>query len=402
MKHSDASALSPSKAAPAAAFSRSSRSFSSAGSAGRPSSDGRLGKVGCMVDRKRKRDALLPKYAAKRKAANLLIGHDDKLSKRVSSCCYVSHCDKVQLVRREHSNGEVSSGFNGLVTCKSVWACPVCSARISADRRAEMNALLAWSRSEGHSVVMLTLTARHNRFTDLVPFLAGMKDALKRFRQSKGWRALALVGSVAATEVTHGANGWHPHLHLLLVSPAGQAGALAAVENLRSEWLRSLGKFGLSGNGAAFQVQSASAAGEYIGKFGAAEELTLGHVKQGRGASSRSPWQLLADARDGDSQAGALWIEFALAFKGRCQLVWSRGLKEKAGVNDDPSADADPVVETVVRSWGGNCDYWRSARRRLVALLDAAALGGSLDAAEFGLTDAERWRVELSSSSVIE
>ena len=376
--------------------------FSAAGYPGAaPSQKGALGKYGKSVDRARRRATRLATYAAKRTAANLLHRHDEKWSRRVSACGYVAHAPSVELSRKAHANGDVSASLNGLVSCKSVWACPVCSARISGVRRDEMNALLAWARGEGHAVVMLTLTARHSLRTALGPFLGALKDAAKRLRQSKGWRKLPHVGSVTATEVTHGANGWHPHFHLLLVLDGASASSVDAVEGLRSEWLRCLGREGLNGNAAAYQVQPASAAGDYVAKFGAAEEIALGRSKTGR-EGSRSPWQLLADATSGDKRACALWVEYAVAFKGRRQLQWSPGLKAKAGideVSDDEAAEVDPVM---LRAWPGRSDAWRSARRRRCALLDAAEAGGDLDRAEHGPTDAERWRGEVAAADVVD
>jgi len=367
---------------------------------------GRLGKDVKTVDQTVARALRSARLAAKLTAANCLKGHDDKLAQRISACCRVAHGSEVQLVAQKRASGETTAQLRGLVTCKSVWSCPVCSARVSARRKDELNALLAWARHEGHSVVMLTLTARHRRDTELLPFLAAMKAAGQSLRRSRGWRGLGLLGSVAAQEVTHGSrNGWHVHSHVLLILPSGEADALAAVERLRAEWLRSLGKVGLSGNKAAFQAQSATAAGDYVGKFGAAEELALGHVKQGR-AGSRSPWQLLADARDGDAQSAVLFRVYSLAFKGRRQLVWSPGLKALAGVvevSDDDAPAGDAILsETVVRAWSGGGDAWRAAAKRYCALLDAVEVGGDLSAAEFGPPDARRWRAEYLGASVLE
>lgn len=369
-----------------------------------------LGKSVRKVDRAAAVAARDGRFASKLAASNSLKGFDDMLSKRISDCCRIAHADSVDLVAQSRANGDLTAVFRGLVTCQSVWSCPVCSARISARRRVELNDMLAWSRGEGHALVMLTLTAQHSRATKLHSFLASMKRASQSLRQSRSWRGLALVGSVSALEVTHSfRNAWHPHQHLLLVVPGSAADALAAVEGLRAEWLRSLGKAGLSGGEAAFQVQSASAAGDYIGKFGAAEELALGHVKQGR-AGSRSPWQILADARDGDAQSAALFREYSLCFKGRRQLVWSNGLKALAGIGEVSDADAPDdllpenavVAESVLRSWRGSGDAWRAAARRYCALLDAAETGGCLDLAEFGTTDAMRWRADYLACQVLE
>lgn len=401
------SALNVSSATASRPAGFSSVSPSAPASSGSPTAakNGPLGINGSYVDNGRRSSSRLASFASKRCAANLLLKHDEKWAGRVSACGYVAHQPAVELQWREHAGGEVSGSLFGLVSCKSVWACPVCSARISNVRRDEMNTLLAWSREQGHAVVMLTLTARHNSKTALAPFLDDLKEAARRLRQSRAFRGLGLIGSVAATEVTHGRNGWHPHLHLLLVVPLAPADALSAVELLRDEWSRSLVKFGRDCNAAGFQVQAASAAGDYVAKFGAGEELALGNVKLGRGGS-RSPWQLLSDATAGDKRACALWVEFALAFKGRRQLQWSNGLKLLCGVgevSDDQAADAEPASEPVtLRAWSGSSPLWRSARRRRCALLDAAETGSSLDAAEYGPTDAERWRGELAAAVVIE
>ena len=145
------------------------------------------------------------------------------------------------------------------------------------------------ARSQGLSVVMLTLTARHNRRMALAPFLDALKVAKQCLQRRRDWRALPLVGSVTATEVTHGDNGFHPHFHVLLVLDAPQDQAERMIEGLRKAWLASLAGRGLSGEKAAFHVQDASAAGAYVAKFGAAEELALQGSKRGRNGS-RGPW----------------------------------------------------------------------------------------------------------------
>ena len=96
---------------------------------------------------------------------------------------------------------------------------------------------------------------------------------------------VALIGSVTATEVTGGGtHGWHPHFHtLMLIEATTEAEAIEFVERLRAPWLSCLRAFGLDGAGAAFDVQGAASAGNYVGKWGAAEELALGERK-------RTPW----------------------------------------------------------------------------------------------------------------
>ena len=156
-----------------------------------------------------------------------------------------------------------------------------------------------------------------------------------------------MVGYITATEVTGGGfNGWHPHFHILMFFQcATEAEAIAKAETLRGPWLAGLKSEGLSGTGAAFDVQGGSAAGNYITKWGAAEEVALGGKKKGRG-DGRAPFQLLADYADNDDkQAGALFAEYAKEFAGYRQLVWSPGLKALFCIEDiaDAKAAADEV-----------------------------------------------------------
>ena len=284
-----------------------------------------------------------------------------------------------------HNTAEDRARFSGLQTCGSVWSCPCCSGTVSETRRGELNALLAWARAEGLHPVMLTLTARHGADHALPALLNSMKEAKRRLanhRQSKAMRP-RIIGHVTATEVTGGGvNGWHPHFHqVLLVKAASQAEALELVEALREPWLAALKSEGLDGAGAAFQVQGATAAGQYLGKWGAAEELALSGRKSGR--AGRSPFQLLADYSDaGDKRAGALFAEYAAAFKGRRQLVWSPGLKKRAGIDEvsDEAAAEDAVREAAaedVQVGHFTPKGWAGVREHRAALLKMAEIAGA-------------------------
>lgn len=357
---------------------------------------------GKSVDKAGKQIARLSTYGLKFTSSKILKEHDKKLALRVLGCRVNAWGGEVELYRKEHETGEVRGGFCGLVTCRSVWACPSCSAKISAVRKSELDQLLSYARGKGHAVVMLTLTCRHQRATELKGLLTDQKAAMKSLRQSRGWRSLPLVGSVSATEVTHGRNGFHPHAHVILVFDASESEALAAVEALRSEWSRSLAKVGRDGNAAAFHVQNASATGDYLAKFAAASELALSRSKSARSTDSRSVWEILSDASDGCGKSAALWAEYVLAFKGTRQLVWSRGLKALAGVEEISDEEAVEVETVSLRKWSGLSPQWRKARLRVCSLLDAAENGTDLDAAEYGEKDVSRYRRAKEENEVIE
>jgi hypothetical protein len=240
--------------------------------------------------------------------------------------------------------------FSGLQTCGNVWLCPCCSPAISETRKGEMNRLLAWARAEGHVPVMVTLTARHGVKDRLWDLLEAMKTAKQKWRRHRRYRKIEhlIVGSVTATEITFGAHGWHPHFHIILIvrdqkSTDANWAAIEGLERLREAWTGVLPRVGLSGNGAAFDLQGAESVGDYITKWGAAEEIVMGSSKQGRGGKSRSPLELLADSCDADDEdASAAWREYADAFisKRRNQLVWSPGLKADCGVAETSDEEA--------------------------------------------------------------
>lgn len=316
------------------------------------------------------------RFRHQRHAARLLGGQA-----RVGLCRWsvVSKSAGVDMVASSYGEGQGDRvHYEGLQTCGSVWACPCCGARISETRRDEMNQLLAWARAQGHRIMMLTLTARHGRDDDLAELLDRMKDAKQRWARHRSYRQIkaSMVGSVTATEVTAGhVNGWHPHFHMIVILDGEED-----LAPLRAAWLASLRGAGLDGAGAAFQVQGAAAAGNYITKWGAAEELSLSHRKKGR--AGRTPAQLLAaSCDDGDLKAGELWAEYATIFRGRRQLVWSRGLKALAGIGevDDQEAAQDKQQEGQMETGRANIPHyvWRddvAVRRgdRRAELLDRA------------------------------
>lgn len=289
-------------------------------------------------------------------------------------------------------NVSLSSGiasFAGVVTCGSVWTCPVCSNKISNGRRKELNTILEWARQWGYQPVLMTLTARHGIQDSLAGMLRLMKLAKQKFHRTREWVALSgyLIGHVTATEVTHGANGWHVHYHMLmLVDAKTQADALSMCD-LQSVWLRVLNSksIQLGGNGYAFDAQGASAAGDYISKWGAAEEIALTGSKQAGGKGS-TPFQLLATSATAGSgseadRAAQLFKEYAKEFKGKRQLVWSKGFKRVLNIieksdeelSDEPEADDLVEIAIVPKK------VWRMVvRRNLQAeLLSVAEEGGA-------------------------
>lgn len=273
---------------------------------------------------------------------------------RTSNCLRVRHKTKsgedarIEVWRSKEFQ---TAHYKGLQTCGSVWACPVCSAKISERRRVELAAAIATWKAKGGEVLLLTLTNRHDRRDDLAELIKRQAAALQRFmngsKAAKAWFAsMGSVGSIRAMEVTHGdANGWHPHYHMLVFVKSGvqlletqTAGAKLWANCCRLAGLKAPSiERGLT-------LQGGEYAARYVGKWGLEQEMTKGHTKKAK-AGGASPFDLLRRVLhdSNDSRSAALFREFATVFKGRRQLVWSKDLKARFGIEqlDDEGLAAE-------------------------------------------------------------
>lgn len=268
-------------------------------------------------------------------AANRLLPKDHRTTK----------CHRWRLPDREIQvlrGGEQSRAFfQGLQVCSSVWCCPVCASKISERRRVELAAAIATAQAMGWRVYLLTLTVPHGLGDDVSLMLDQMMKAWAKLNQGnlgeKLRRRIGLQGTVRALEVTHGANGFHPHFHaLLFLDTELTPDAVQAVISPR--WQAVTVRAGLPkpSEDHGCRVDGGEKAAAYVAKgsgWGLESELTKGHQKRGK-KGSRTPWDLLRDYLDGDRASGALFRVYAEAFHGRRQLYWSNGLKKRLAVCD--------------------------------------------------------------------
>jgi hypothetical protein len=256
-----------------------------------------------------------------------------------------------------------SGGYAGLVSCGSPWACPVCNAKIAQRRMLETGTRIAAGFKQGHAVAFLTHTASHHAGDRLAWLLDGLGygwSGLKggRFRNQMT-EEFGLVGYQRTLEITHGENGWHPHYHSLWF---GSFHTVAQVEdfgfNMFAKFEFGIRKAGLSGateeandwrlvtpNGA-----DIDAVAEYLQKmadpFGIGFEMTTTQSKTARKRHSTRPhWSLLPGAINGETPDIWLWHEFEKATKGRKQMVKSKHLDEKLGVQLAELTDDDLAAE---------------------------------------------------------
>ncbi|WP_144276137.1 protein rep [Pseudonocardia sp. Ae717_Ps2] len=126
-----------------------------------------------------------------------------------------------------------TAGFGGLATCGSVWACPVCSAKISARRSKDLEQLINWNADRGGTVALLTLTMRHHRGHSLRELRRALSAAWRHLTQSRGWKRWKTdldMDYVRGVEGTHtDLNGWHLHIHALLIFPTDVSAEIPAL-----------------------------------------------------------------------------------------------------------------------------------------------------------------------------
>jgi hypothetical protein len=340
------------------------------------------------------------------------------------------------------NNGE-RSYFSNVQRCASIWGCPVCSAKIRDGRTDEIRRANKTWYGSGGKACMLTLTVRHSDGQRLAPMLdavaGGFTELLTgaawagRWRHTRNdqapteWSYVAVrmvedrrknaplgamrpqwlqagmkhkagvIGTIRAAEVTHGENGWHPHLHVLVYVEGGdnwEARCTALGEDLEARWCDYIEARGyarpLEGMAANVRLlRTADDAVEYIAKVQdndqadkLAMELTRSDLKTGR-RHGRTPFQILRDVREAASlEEGddlALWWEYEQATHGRKAITWSRGLKDRLlidEVSDEDLAEAEvggePRAVVPIDTWRRLC----ARRDGVSAVLRADELGG--------------------------
>ncbi len=292
------------------------------------------------------------------------------------------------------TNGS-AAGLSGLAHCGSVWVCPVCAAKIATRRAEELADVQRFALEQGCSATMVTLTMRHHQGQSLADCWAALSKGWHGVTSGKQWMADTdrggLVGWVKAVEVTQGKNGWHVHVHALLIwqDLIDQKDADDIGERMWQRWTRALRRNGfdsLKDSGgldvrtATLDPDAGTGLHEYFVKL--AHEITGGQAKLAKGGG-RTPFQLLSDAVEGLADEVKLWHEWERASKGRRQMEWSRGrrdLRKWAGLGreltDEEIAEEEPggseLVLLMPESW---CEL-RHLPDRVCELLEATEGGG--------------------------
>ena len=296
---------------------------------------------------------------------------------------------KTNYVDIHYSPSYEAAHYAGLIQCGSPWACPVCSAKLAERRREEIAKGFDHVYSSGGKMIMVTLTFPHTAFDKVGDLLPKQAAALKKLRGTRAWQKVkhehGLRHMIRSLEITHGDSGWHPHTHeAWWVDKDADAEALR--EQITEHWARACRKVGLLKpdsedhfHAYAVHVLDNATSSAYLqkqdqqGTWGCDRELAGGGSKISKG---RHPFSLLEASAAGDANAQFLFVEYALATKGKAQIFWSRGFKAEAGVNDktdeelveEQEEDAVRVVSLSPLQWEKVLD--ENARGEILTLVE--------------------------------
>jgi hypothetical protein len=163
-------------------------------------------------------------------------------------------------------------------------------------------------------------------------------------------------------EVTYGQNGWHPHVHSLWIGEGFTSdGDLDLFFGpMWKRWAAGARSVGLDSplpKGSEWHIVggdlSGTKLGDYLTKgYDAAAaigmEMTQTQSKIARAVNRTSPtWTILGDAINGETQPLKLWWEWEKASKGRRQIAWSRGVRERFGLEVTEKTDEEIAAEAI-------------------------------------------------------
>lgn len=295
--------------------------------------------------------------------------------------------------------------FSGTERCSSIWACPVCSSVVRAERAREIDQAVNAHHAAGGSALFVTLTIRHKKRDPLKQSLDAVLGSWRKLLQGGAWVGTkrtegmrdrySVIGYIRSTEITYGENGWHPHIHavILLNEDLSEDAVQRFGDEVHGHWARHVmkvtGRMPTRKNGV--DVQKVDKDGKVIGqylskmqdegtkteKWGVSAELARTDVKSGRGGSF-VPFELLdRDHEYSEAQRHALWSEYVEATRGRRAITWSRGLKDLYEVGDMTDEEIIEETESAPARWIAYGKGYDALRRR-----DAGLLAHVLDLAE--------------------
>lgn len=270
---------------------------------------------------------------------------------RTHDCKWATLGEAVYVFRDPAHN---AAHYGSLVTCGSVWSCPVCASKIQQRRRSELEQLTAWTQATDRAQIMVTFTFPHTRIQSLKSLLLAQREAFRKLRSGKAWmkfkKSNGLQGLVRSLEITNGANGWHPHTHELWILNSPIPGHMqpGVLSDLVDRWEKCCIAAGLLDPMDQVKVKAFRAhavdirwqvdTADYLAKqdaarrWGVEAEIATATSKAGK-LSGVHPHEFLVRQAPGDREKFIEYVDTTKTLRAR-QLYWSAGLKGLCGITD--------------------------------------------------------------------
>lgn len=273
---------------------------------------------------------------------------------------------EVALMRRPDGGHTIG----GVLTCGSVWACPVCAMKIKRGRAEQIKAGVSLHRQHHgeHSLAMLTMTLRHDATMSLQSLKDGYQAAHDDFwrkvpaelKERNRWARICcqptecwkedsgFVGYLSGTEMTFGSHGWHYHRHYILAFDRNQKQEEISelMRILNAHWKDCVAKHlplcvpGRDARGVERGLDlRLLVVADYLAKLGL-EVADVG-TKVASGGNV-TQWGLLSGAASGNGQALDAFAEYVYAMKGsKCIQIGDRLKKhwERLGIDTEDNND---------------------------------------------------------------
>jgi hypothetical protein len=255
--------------------------------------------------------------------------------------------------------------FAGVETCGRIWLCPVCAAKIRARRGDEIAEAVGRHIASGGGAYFVTATLPHEHGDALAASLDALTAAWRYLMSGRQYTdertRYGILGNIKAVEITHGRNGWHPHIHAVILTKEwvdlGSGAMVDWVAGLDARWARALIANGWNEGqyGYRFRLdlvtRSTSALAAYVTKVqesGLGNEIARSDMKVSRKKSSRTPLQILADfGTDGVADDLDLWREYERGTQGKSAIRWSRGLHGLLLPDVEEQTDEEVAAEEI-------------------------------------------------------
>jgi len=296
-----------------------------------------------------------------------------KIQKRAPFSWSVSKCMRVpvgspQIVKANRVDGSSYTSFRGLHTCKSAWSCPICSPSISAHRASVISRMFEGEKS---STAMVTYTIQHQKSDRLSGLIDVLYDSLRQARSGsrlKQFKSQA-DGYIRATEITYGKNGWHPHIHEMIV--LSEDGTMEGLKStVARSFMSAVKKSGLALYEQTVKIDEWDGNTEYITKDAEIGELT--------GWANKKSVNIMdiASRIGDDDESWGLYCEYFEAVYRRKKIIVSRSLSDRYK-KADSDVNKEMGVESVELLHKFTVDEWREVVRADVRFHVIAHVSGS-------------------------